>query len=100
MKTVTTQEAAEHFENYARLAHSGEKVLVTRNGEPWVMLSRAALEAGIRPGENGLKWPDFAARVALYYPVPVSGPTATELLAQDKEDPTLTAERPAGHCQS
>jgi hypothetical protein len=36
---------------------------------------------------NGkLEWPDFAARLAPHYSKPVAGPTATELLAQDKED--------------
>ena len=86
MKTITTQEATQQFDDYARLAHEGEKILVTRNGEPWVVLSPPAVAAMTPPGQNGLKWPDFAARLAPYYPDAPSGPTATELLSQDKED--------------
>ena len=85
MKTITTQEAALQFEDIARLAHEGQRILVTRNGEPWIVLSPPP-RAGTKPRDNELKWPDFAARLAPYYPEPVAGPTAGELLAEDKED--------------
>ena len=86
MKIITTQEAAQSFEDIARRAHDGERILITHDGEPWAVLSPAASRAEKQPGPNGLTWPDFAARLAPYYPEPVEGPTATELLARDKED--------------
>lgn len=86
MKTITTQEAARRFEDVARLAHQGERILVTRNGKPWVVLSPPALPIPDQTVAQELQWPDFAARLAPYYSEPITGPTATELLSQDKED--------------
>ncbi len=86
MKTVTVEEAAQKFDEYSKLAHDGERILVTREGLPWVTLSPPAVPAAAELVPNGLLWPDFAARLAKYYPKPVEGPTATELLARDKED--------------
>jgi len=86
MRIITTQEAAQQFEDVARLAHNGERILITRDGEPWAVLSPPAVGAANQPAANGLKWPDFAGRLAPYYPQPVEGPTATGLLAQDKQD--------------
>ena len=76
----------EQFDEYSKLAHNGQRILVTRGGKPWVLLAPPA--ASIRPEskEENLEWPDFAQRLAKHYPVPAVGPTATELLAQDKED--------------
>jgi antitoxin (DNA-binding transcriptional repressor) of toxin-antitoxin stability system len=84
MQTVTVEQAAEKFDEYSKLAHDGERILVTREGHPWVTLSPPTTP--VEPVPNGLQWPDFAARLAQYYPKPVEGPTATELLARDKED--------------
>ncbi len=86
MKIITTQEAAERFEDVARLAHRGERILITRDGEPWAVLSPPATKPQTVPAANGLKWPDFVQRLAAHYSEPVEGPTATELLSQDKED--------------
>jgi len=86
MKTITTHEAAEKFEDFAKRAHNGEKFLVTRDGEPWVVLAPPASPKELLSKENGLKWPDFAARLEPYYTDHLAGPTATELLAKDKED--------------
>jgi antitoxin (DNA-binding transcriptional repressor) of toxin-antitoxin stability system len=86
MKTITAQQAEEQFGEYAKLAHDGERILVTLEGEPWVMLSPPAILAEAKPPAGKLEWPDFAGRLARYYPQPVEGPTATELLAQEKED--------------
>ena len=86
MKTISTRQAVEQFDEYSKLAHNGQRILVTRGGKPWVLLAPPA--AAIRPEskEENLEWPDFAQRLAKHYPVPAAGPTATELLAQDKED--------------
>ena len=86
MKTISAQQAVQQFDEYSELAHNGEKILITRSGKPWVLLSPPAAPLKAEPGNGKLKWPDFAARLAAHYPAPVAGPTATELLAQDKED--------------
>jgi hypothetical protein len=85
MKTISDQQAARHFDEYSKLAHDGEKILVTREGKPWVLLAPPVITNEIKPAGK-LEWPDFAARLAKHYPAPVAGPTATELLAHDKED--------------
>ena len=86
MKTISAQQAVEQFDEYSELAHNGEKILVTREGKPWVLLTPPALSTEKEPATNKLAWPDFAGRLAKHYPGPVAGPTATELLAQDRED--------------
>lgn len=86
MKTISTQQAVEQFDEYSKLAHNGEKILVTREGKPWVLLSPPAAVVASEGAADQLEWPDFAARLKKYYPAPVNGPTATELLAQDKAD--------------
>ncbi|MBI2927639.1 MAG: hypothetical protein HYY24_18240 [Verrucomicrobia bacterium] len=86
MKTVPAEEAVAKSDKYSKLAHEGERILVTRDDQPWVVLSPPSNPAPRRPVGKGLQWPDFAARLAKYYPQPVDGPTATELLARDKED--------------
>ena len=86
MKTISAQQAVQQFDEYSELAHNGEKILVTRGGKPWVLLSPPAAALKAVPGNGKLKWPDFSARLAPHYPDPIIGPSATELLAQDKED--------------
>jgi antitoxin (DNA-binding transcriptional repressor) of toxin-antitoxin stability system len=86
MKTISAQQAVQQFDEYSELAHNGEKILVTRSGKPWVLLSPPAVPVETKPANGKIQWPDFAARLAPHYPAPVAGPTATELLAQDKED--------------
>lgn len=86
MKTISDQQAVRQFEEYSKLAHDGEKILVTREGKPWVLLTPPVVSSELHPADRKLEWPDFAARLAKHYPVPVAGPTATELLAHDKED--------------
>ena len=86
MKTISAQQAAQQFDEYSELAHNGERILVTRGGKPWVLLSPPAAPVESNRANGNLPWPDFAARLARHYPAPVAGPTATELMAQDKED--------------
>ena len=86
MKTISEQQAVKQFDEYSELAHNGERILVTRGGKPWVLLTPPAAPIGSKPANGKLTWPDFAARLSPHYPVPVTGPTATELLAHDKED--------------
>ena len=86
MKTISAQQAVQEFDQYSELAHNGERILVTRGGKPWVLLAPPTVASKPKPGNGKLKWPDFAGRLAKHYPSPVNGPTATELLAQDKED--------------
>ena len=85
MKTISDQQAARQFDEYSKLAHHGEKILVMREGKPWVLLTPPAV-SNDAPAPGKLEWPDFTARLAQHYPTPVAGPTATELLAHDKED--------------
>lgn len=85
MKTISDEQAVRQFDEYSKRAHDGEKILVTREGKPWVLLTPPAVASEAKV-TGQLKWPDFAARLAGHYPAPVSGPTATELLAHDKED--------------
>jgi hypothetical protein len=86
MKTISTQQVIEQFDEYSQLAHDGQRILVTRGGKPWVVLAPPAIGNQAEPAAKKLAWPDFAGRLAEHYRVPVAGPTATELLAQDKED--------------
>ena len=86
MKTINAQQAAQQFDEYSELAHNGERILVTRGGKPWVLLTPPAAPPKPEPANGKLEWPDFAARLAPHYSEPVAGPTATELLAQDHED--------------
>jgi len=86
MKTISDQQAVRQFDEYSKLAHDGEKILVTREGKPWVLLTPPASPNEAAPAVGKLEWPDFAARLAQHYPAPVAGPTATELLAHEKED--------------
>ena len=85
MKTISAQEAVQQFDEYSKLAHNGERILVTREGEPWVLLAPPSVRIEAEPPAGKLAWPDFAARLAPHYLEPISGLTATELLAQDKE---------------
>ena len=86
MKTISAQQAVQQFDEYSELAHNGEKILVTRGGRPWVVLTSPAVPVEAKRANGRLQWPDFAARLAPHYLVPAAGSTATELLAQDKED--------------
>lgn len=85
MKTISDQQVVRQFDEYSKLAHDGEKILVTREGKPWVLLAPPGVASETK-STGKLQWPDFAARLAKHYPAPVAGPTATELLAHDKED--------------
>jgi len=84
VKTISDQQAVRHFEEYSKLAHEGERILVTREGKPWVLLAPPSSPNEVPPAPSA--WPDFAARLAKHYPAAVDGPTATELLATEKED--------------
>jgi antitoxin (DNA-binding transcriptional repressor) of toxin-antitoxin stability system len=86
MNTINEQQAAQQFDEYLERAHNGEKILVTRAGKPWVLLSPPPESVKTEQANGKLKWPDFAARLAPHYSQPAAGPTASELLAQDKED--------------
>jgi hypothetical protein len=86
MKTVTSEQVIEKFDEYSKLAHGGERVLVTLDGKPWVVLAAPSFPLGEGQSPTRLTWPDFAARLAPHYLEPTNGPTASELLARDKED--------------
>ena len=53
MKTISDQQAARQFDEYSKLAHHGENILVTREGKPWVLLTPPAVsnEAAPAPGK-------------------------------------------------
>ena len=84
MKTISAEQAARDFDDYSKLAHEGQRILITREGKPWVVLAPPALSVGVEGPAHGLAWPDFSARLSQFYPEPVAGLTATELLAQEK----------------
>jgi hypothetical protein len=86
VKTISEQEVTEEFGRYSKLAHDGEQILVTRAGKPWVTLGPPYVPLQSVTVVRPPKWPDFVARLAQFYPEPMSGPTASELLAADKED--------------
>ena len=86
MKTISAEQAVQHFDEFSKLAHDGHKILVTREGEPWVILAPPTPASHSEPGGNKLAWPDFEAHWKKHFPEPLAGPTATELLAEDKED--------------
>src|SRR5438093_13218584 len=56
MKTITTKQAVEQFDEYSDLAHNGEKVLVTRAGQPLVALVPPAVPrpSGTVPPTTGM----------------------------------------------
>jgi antitoxin (DNA-binding transcriptional repressor) of toxin-antitoxin stability system len=83
MTTITTRQAVHEFGKYARLAKAGKKILVTHAGTPLVLL-QAPPKA--RRQKAPKAWPDFPAHWRRHFDDLRSGPTATELLAQDKED--------------
>ena len=85
MKTITEQEALHQFEEFSKRAHDGEKTLVTREGEPWVVLVPPPATRRLSE-EKPTEWPNFEAHWNEHFPEAISGPTATELLAADKED--------------
>jgi hypothetical protein len=84
MKTITAQQAERQFEKFATMANSGERILVTHNGQPWIVLHPPP-----RAKRTGLagQWPDYPAHWRQHFQTGFTeGPTATELLAQDKAD--------------
>lgn len=84
MRTVTAEAVEQQFRQFARLARGGERILVTEGGEPWVVLQPPPKATDPRPVSQ---WPDYPAHWAKHFPDgPTPGPTATELLAQEKED--------------
>jgi hypothetical protein len=84
VKKVTRRQATLHFEKFAKLASAGETIIVTDAGQPWVLLQPPVKTKSPR---RKLKWPDFPAHWRGHFPDGfVQGPTATELLAEDKED--------------
>ena len=93
MKTISAQQAVQQFDEFSKLAHDGHKILVIREGEPWVILALPAPDSHSESGENKLAWPDFEAHWKKHFPEPLAGPTAAELLAQDKEDRFLIGVR-------
>ena len=86
MKTISAEQAVQQFDEFSKLAHDGHKILVTREGEPWVILAPVGSASHSQSGESQLEWPDFEAHWKKHFPEPLAGATATELLAQDKED--------------
>jgi hypothetical protein len=86
MKTISAQQAVQQFDEFSKLAHDGHKIMVTREGKPWVILAPPGPASATRASENKLEWPDFEAHWQKHFPKPLAGATATELLAQDKED--------------
>ncbi len=86
MKTISAQQAVQQFDEFSKLAHDGHKILVTREGEPWVILAPPSPALTSESGEKKLEWPDFQSHWQKHFPEPLAGPTATELLEADKED--------------
>ena len=84
MKTITAQQAGRQFEKFAKMVNAGEPILVTQDGQPWVVLRPPPHSKQVSPPRQ---WPDYAAHWRQHFPNGFSdGPTATEVLAQDRED--------------
>jgi hypothetical protein len=86
MKTISAQQAVQQFEEFSKMAHDGHRILVTREGKPWVVLAPPGPPSASLTGEGKLEWPDFETHWQNHFPEPLAPPTATELLSQDKED--------------
>jgi hypothetical protein len=86
MKTISAHQAVQQFDEFSKLAHDGHKILVTREGEPWVILAPPGLASPSESSENKLEWPDFEAHWRKNFPESLAYTTATDLLAADKED--------------
>jgi hypothetical protein len=86
LKTISAQQAVQQFDEFSKLAHDGHKILVTREGKPWVILAPPGSALTAQPVENKLEWPDFEAHWQKHFPEALAGNSATELLARDKED--------------
>ena len=84
MMTITEKQVAQQFGKFAKIANNGQRILVTHDGQPWVVLQPPPRAKNTRPA---VQWPDYPAHWKQHFPDgPTPGPTATELLAQDKED--------------
>jgi antitoxin (DNA-binding transcriptional repressor) of toxin-antitoxin stability system len=84
MITVTEEEAAEQFGKFVQMANAGQRIIITHDGKPWVVL-QALPERKESP--RSVQWPNYPAHWKKSFPEGTSqGPTATELLARDKED--------------
>jgi len=84
MTRITKQQAEQQFEKFANMAHAGERILVTRDGQPWLVLQPPPRA---KPALGSQGWPDYPAHWREHFPNGFTGgPTATELLAKDKED--------------
>ena len=75
MKVITAEQAVAQFIKHSQLAHDGKRILVTRNGEAWVMLTPPTRIQAAKL-EGGVAWPDFAGQLAPFYPQATEGPTA------------------------
>jgi antitoxin (DNA-binding transcriptional repressor) of toxin-antitoxin stability system len=67
MKTVTKKQLVPGFDNLANLAYSGETVLVTQGGKPWIKLVSAA-----KP-KRGKSAAAFKSRLNRISPKPILG---------------------------
>lgn len=84
MKKITTRQAVRQFKKFSKMANAGKRILVTNGGQPWIVFEPPK-KAKEHPASG--KWPDYPAHWRKHFPNgPSHGPTATELLAQDKED--------------
>ncbi len=84
MMTVSEKEVERHFGQFAKMANDGQRILVTHDGRPWVVLQPPPRA---KDGGPALQWPDYPAHWKQHFPDgPTPSPTASELLAQDKED--------------
>jgi antitoxin (DNA-binding transcriptional repressor) of toxin-antitoxin stability system len=74
MKTVTKQQAVRGFDIIGDLAHSGETVIVTHGGKPWIKLVPAIKK---KPGKSAAA---FKARLNRISSKPIPG--AGEMLSR------------------
>jgi antitoxin (DNA-binding transcriptional repressor) of toxin-antitoxin stability system len=74
MKTVTKREAVQGFDRIGDLAHSGETVVVTHGGKPWVKL------VPVLKKKSGKSAAAFKARLNRISRKPIRG--ASEVLSR------------------
>ena len=73
MKTLTKAEASRKFQQVADLAHRGQTVIVTHEGQPWCRIVPAN-------GRSAKSAAQFEARLARLFPKPLPARTMKEFI--------------------
>ena len=75
MKTLSKQQAGKNFPEVADLAHSGETVVVTHDGQPWCKIVPA--NAGPSKRKSAA---EFQTRLDRFFPKPLPASAMAEFI--------------------